>query len=274
MDGGSQLDVSDAPPASALQANATSAMQDADTATLTMNMSISGEQSAQSVQIDASGEINRTQEAMRMDVTSEMMGDASITQYVVGDTMYMKMQDQWVRQNLTGQDFWERGNTQLAAQQQLLQNASVELTGTDVVHDQDVWVLSVEPDPEELEQFARQQGSTGLGAGAGAGAGMAENVELSDVELTQFVDAETYQVRRMDATMNTSVQDQQVSMSMTMELSEIGDAVQIDLPDAARDATSLESQFGGNATGTAGDSVESSSTATTETATAENETAS
>lgn len=247
MDGGSQLNVEDAPPASALQANATSAMQDVETMSFTTNMSISGEQVRQRFQVDAQGEINQTQRAMRMDMTSDLMGEATITQYIVDDTMYMQMQDEWVRQNLTGANIWEQGGTPVAAQQELLKNASVEVTGTDVVggDEHDVWVISVEPDPEELEQFTRQQGSTGFG-----GAGMAENVELSDVEITQYVDADSYHVRQMDATMNTTVQNQSVSMTMQMQLSEFNEAVSIDLPDAARDARPLQSQFGGNGTAT------------------------
>lgn len=242
---GGESNLGEAPEASALQANATEAMQDVESASLEMNMTLSGGQQGQSISMNGAGVIDQTQKAMRLNTTMNLGGQSmDMTQYVIGNTSYLHMQGEWIRQDLSGMNYWEQGNNELQMQEEVLENATVNVTGSDQIGDHDVWVLSVQPDPEALQAITNQQNVPG--------AQMGENVDLSDVEMTQYVDAETYQVRRIVADMTTNVQNQSVSMSMTMTFSDFNDSVTIDLPAAAENATPMGEMMGqgGNATAT------------------------
>jgi len=220
--GGDSLDASNAPSAQALQENVTREMQSVETATFTMDMTVSSPN--QEVTMTADGAMDIPNERMRMALEMSAGRSVQLTQYVIGNTAYMQVNDQWQTQDLSGQNLWQQNNNQLALQQEILQNASIEVTGSDTVDGNSVWVVSLRPDPADLRAMVSQQAGT---------SGIGENVEFEDIEVTQYVDAETYHVRQIDMAMNMTAQGQESSIDMTMTFADFNEPVTIELPDGA-----------------------------------------
>lgn len=226
----------DAPAAAALRTNATAAMQDIETGQLTQEMTVTDDNGTQTV-MRADGVIDTTQRRMRFELEGAFLGSQSMTQYVVNDTMYSGLGGRWVKQDAGEQVDWDRSAGQFEGQSELLDGSSVSVTGTDEIDGDEVWVLSARSDASNLSTVGEGPGAGQLG-GAFAG---------GSVEVTQYVDRDTHHVRRTVATMNTTQNGQDVSMTMTTEISEINEPVTIELPAAAESAPSLPSGPGGNA---------------------------
>jgi len=219
---GGSLDVSNAPDAGSIQDNVTRTMQSVETATFTMDMTVTTPD--QEVSMNADGAMDRPNERLRMDMEVSAGQSVQSTQYVLGDTAYVRINEQWQTQNLSDQRIWQDGNNQLAVQQELLRNASLEVTGTDTVGGNPVWVVSLRPDPADLRALVSQRAGTG---------GIGENVTFDNVTVTQYVDAESYHVRQVDVAMDLTAEGQEGSIDMTMTFEAFDDPVTIELPEGA-----------------------------------------
>lgn len=211
----------DAPSADALQENATAVMQEVSTAAFTMSMDI--ESGGQTITMDADGVMDAENRQMRMVMRMDV-GDRSVevTQYIVDETAYQRIQGQWQTRNLRGQDIWQQGN-QIALQRRMLENSTVEIVGSDTLDGRDVWVVSVDPSEDAIQQLV---GQTGTGVG--------ENVEVDSLTFEQYVDAETYHVRKIDMTMDATIQGDSASLNMTMTFGDFDEPVDIQVPEEAR----------------------------------------
>lgn len=225
-DGGSSLDPSDAPPASELQNESIAVMEGVETVTFTMEMESGTE--GQQLTINADGAMDLPARKMRMDMQMNMGREIEATQYIIDNTSYINVNDQWQTRDTGDMNVWGQGN-QLATQREALEGATVEITGTDVVNGHDVWIVSVEPDPEALRSLMAQQSG---------GASLPENVEIENMSFRQYVDAETYHVRQFDMEANVQSQGQTVTVTMQMTFDAFNEPVTIELPEAARQATS------------------------------------
>jgi D-alanyl-D-alanine dipeptidase len=214
----------DAPPADSLQDNVTAAMEDVETATFTMNMSMDTANQDQSISMNGNGAMDVPNRKMRMDLRMQAGQSLEVTQYVVGDTVYMNAGGEWITQNMTGQNIWEQNTNQLAMQQQVMENASVEVTGSATVDGNDVWVVSVQPDPEDIRALVSQQTTQS----------MPENVDFQNLTVTQYVDAETSHVRKLEMSVTMTVQGEEATMDMTMTFDSFNEPVTIELPAEAR----------------------------------------
>jgi len=218
---GSQLDVSEAPSAGSIQENVTRQMQSVETASFTMDMTVST--ADQEVSMVADGTMDIPNERMRMTLDVNAGQSVQVTQYVIGNTAYIQVDDQWQTQDVSSQNLWGQNN-QLALQQEILQNASLEVTGTDTVDGNPVWVVSLRPDPADLQTLmAQQTGPTGV----------VDNVEFGNVTVTQYVDTETYHVRQIDMAMNLTTQGESSAIDTTMTFGEFDESVTIELPEGA-----------------------------------------
>ena len=220
VDGGSSAP-SSAPAPDALQEDATAAMQDVETARFTMDMNVDTSQG--SVAMEASGVMDIPAKKMRMDLSMDLDGrSVEAVQYIVDQTAYQRVQGRWQTRDVGEQDLWSQGN-QIALQQQMLEDATVEITGSDTVDGHDVWVVSIQPSDEAIQQL--------LG---GTGAGVGENVEVEDLSFKQYVDVDSYHVRKLDLQMDSTMQGQDATVGMTMTFKEFDEPVDIQVPAEAR----------------------------------------
>jgi hypothetical protein len=218
-DGGSTAPA-DAPAPDALQRNATAAMQDVRTATFTMAMDM--EASGQSVSMDADGEMDVENRRMRMDLAMDTGGrTVEVTQYVIDETAYQRIQGDWQTQDLAGQEMWSGGN-QLALQERMLENSSVEIIGSGTVDGHDVWIVAIEPGEDAIEQLL-----------SGTASDVGENVDIQSLSFEQSVDVETSHVRKVDMRMDAEIQGQQATLNMTMTFENFNEPVDIQLPEEA-----------------------------------------
>lgn len=218
-----------------LRLSAVETMGDVDTAVFTMEMTM--EMSDRTIELDSEGVMDLASEKMRMDVNvSGMMGEQSVTQYVIGETMYTEMMGEWQVQEAPQENFWE-GN-ELNQQRELLENASIEITDTREFDGHSVKVVTVDPDQETVEKIMAEGGT---GSTAGSDFGPASQPSVSDMEVTQYIDADTNHVRYTELTAVMEVMDQEVTMTMTMTFDEFDEPVEITLPEAAEDASSAGS---------------------------------
>lgn len=215
------LDPSEAPSAGAIQENVTRQMQSVETATFTMDVTVATPD--QEVSMSGDGTMDVPNERMRMAMEVTAGQSVQLTQYVVGDAAYVQINDQWQTRNVSGQNLWERNN-QLALQQELLRNASIEVEGSDTVDGNPVWVVSLQPDAADLRTMLSQQAGT---------TDVADDVTFGNLTVTQYVDAESYHVRQIDASMNVTNQGEESAIDVTMTFDQFDEPVTIDLPEGA-----------------------------------------
>jgi len=215
-----------------LREKAVSASEDVESATFTMDMSMDvGDQG--SAEMSTEGAMDMAAEKMRMEMSMDMMGQSvDITQYVVGETVYQQMDGIWQKQSAPG--FWEQ--SQYAQQQETLESATeFEVTGQTTVDGNDVYKMSVDMDEEQLLESVQQQGAQqGMGS-------LYENADISNVEMTQYIDTDTYQIRQVEMSMDMSMMGEDATMDMTMTYDSINEPVDITLPEDAEGASSAGS---------------------------------
>lgn len=210
-----------------LQTETGETMANVETATFTMemNMTVSG----RNVVLDGDGAMDVENERMRLVSETEMFGEpVEITQYLVGDTMYMKSQGQWQQQQLSGPAVWDQN--QLQQQQQFVENADVEVVDTRTYDGREVYVLDVTADEETLQDVLNQPGTSERFED------VFEDVEIQNMEATQYIDTESHHVRYFEMDLEMTVQGETVLVQMTMSYDNFGDPVDIELPAEAEDA--------------------------------------
>lgn len=218
--GGGNVAPADAPSPDALRENATAAMQAVESATFTMDMNVDTSQGEVSMRADGAMDIQNRK--MRMEASVDAGGRSTeLTQYIVDETAYQEVGGRWQTQDVSDQNLWEQGN-QLALQRRMLNNSDVEITGSDAVDGEAVWVVSVQPDEATVQQLLSQS-ATGVG----------ENLELNDVSFRQFVDVDSYHVRKLEMTMDATIQGESATLDLTMTFSEFNQPVDIQVPEDA-----------------------------------------
>lgn len=213
------------PSAEEIRENTVSAMEDVETATYEMQMTISA--GGQDIEMNADGAIDRAAKLMRMNLSMDAgFQSLETTQYIKGNTSYMNLDGQWRTQDVSGQTpgegFWS--NNQFAQQTNALEGATVELNGTETVDGEETYRLDVEADQETVNELLQQQsGATGS----------LENVDISNVQFTQYVDTESNYIRKVEMQMDMTVQGQDATATMTMSYDNFNEDVTIEIPDAA-----------------------------------------
>lgn len=213
------------PTADELSQQAASAMEAIETSSFTMDMTM--ESQGQTVSMNADGQMDIPAQRMKMNLDMSFGGqDTQATQYIDGNTAYIQVEDQWQTQDVSNQNVWQ--NNQFAQQQQVLEAAEVRLNGTTVMDGRHVYRLEVEADESAARQILQQS--------AGQVSGSLENVDMNGFSLTQYVDVETKQVRKVDMQIDMEVQGRPATVDMTMTFSDFNSEVTIEIPDAATGA--------------------------------------
>jgi len=203
-------------------------MQNVETATF--EMEISTEASTGSFDMSGTGAMNVPEEKMRMNVETELMGESvEIQQYIIGETIYINSQGQWTQQDISqmpGQaNMWEQNQLQGI-------NASdvgdVSLGEQTTINGNDVQALNIDADWEAIQEAMIQQG--------GQSSMPQQNLDVSNIEMTQYVDLETGAIRQLDMSMTATQSGQEVQMDMTFTYDNINQPVDIELPEEAENA--------------------------------------
>jgi len=215
-----------------LQQKAVNASEDVESTTFTMDMSMDlGDQG--SAEMSADGAMDMAAEKMRMEMEMDTMGQGfDITQYVIGDTVYQQMDGVWQQQRAPG--FWDQ--SQYAQQREALESATeFEVTEQTTIDGNDVYEMEIDIDEEQLLETVQQQGTQqGMGS-------LYENADISNVEMTQYIDTDTYQIRQVEMSMDMSMMGEDATMEMTMTYDSINEPVDITLPEEADGASSAGS---------------------------------
>ena len=199
------------------------AMQDVDSYTFDLSMTMTAQENDQSVDITATGAINVAEERMRMQM--DFMG-RSTTQYIIGSSQYIELDGNWQQRDVQ-QDIWNQ--QQLAQQRQILDNASVSFEGNTTIDGTDVYELSVDVNEDQLMDVIQQQQGQDIGS----------QVDLKDVSYTMYVTHGDYRLKRIVADMKMSAQGQTLNADMEMTFNNFNGDVSIELPPEAENAQSM-----------------------------------
>ncbi len=214
-----------------LQAAAVEAMEDVETAAIShqMTVSLDGEQA---FDLSSDGVVDYAEQRMELTTIMEnpMTGEQEIPQYVIGETMYMKFDGQWMQENVSDENFWE--SEELTQQQEVLEAAELDVQGEKETDDgHEVYVVNMSVDQETMQSIIEDE----LGEQE---AGMpGEEIELGEVSVTQHIDAETSHIRYAEMEFELTAAGETMSMEMTVETSDINEDVDIELPEEAENAT-------------------------------------
>jgi hypothetical protein len=217
-----------------LQQRAVNASEEVESTTFTMDMSMDlGDQG--SAEMSADGAMDMAAEKMRMEMEMDAPGQSfEISQYIIGETIYQNLDGVWQQQSAPG--FWDQ--SQYAQQQEALESATeFEVVGQSTVNDHDVYEMEIDIDEEQLLETVQQQGTQqGMGS-------LYENADISNVEMTQYIDTETYQIRQVEMSMDMSMMGQDATMDMTMTYDDINEPVDITLPEEAEGASGTGTDY-------------------------------
>jgi len=206
-----------------VQEAALQSMQSTDTNRFNMSMSV--ESSDQRLSMHAEGAIDRSERKLRMNMSMSGAVNRDVTVYFDNETAYQNAGTGWATRDISDRDVWN-SRDQLARQQELLNASTVRLVGNDTVDGTAVRVLELSPDEGELRDLVAQQTQSNL-----------EGVSMENVTFLYYVGTDDSQLHRveMDATM---IADGTAgSVSMTLEFSDFGSDVSIEIPDEATNAT-------------------------------------
>ncbi|MFB6071580.1 MAG: hypothetical protein ABEJ88_01280 [Halobacterium sp.] len=209
---------SDGGPADAGQvaSDAREAMQSVQTYRMVMEMNVSA--SGRTLSMRQRGVFNKTARRARLNMT--VYGTEGVA-YLDNATMYVNVGGRWRVQDLSGRDPWTSGSG-LARQRQLLETGSVNVTGTATVDGVRTTVLTVDPKASELKQLLSQGGTTGL-----------SSVSVQNATYRLYVANESDLPRKVELSMELTVQGQSADANVTITFSEYGEPVHVSIPEGA-----------------------------------------
>jgi hypothetical protein len=218
------------------------AMESVETARFESKMTM--EMNGDSFTAETEGEMDLTAEKMHLTTTSSVDGQSFEGEnYLVDETMYMhsEMLGGWVKQNMSGMNMWE--TNQLGQQQQLLEEAELEVTGETTTDGEEVYVTELSVDGTLLNDIASQQTEDGMTQ-------FGSEMSFNNATVTQHIDTETDRVRYTKISYTLSTNGQEMSMTMEQWFSEFDEPVEIELPEEAENAEPISETVGGQSIGT------------------------
>jgi hypothetical protein len=211
----------------------------ADIETVAIELNLTNEMEGSTLEMETEGVMNFAEQKARQEVSvSTGFVSQEVTQYIVDETVYIENPrgGGWLKQNISGQNIWEQGALgQQGAGAGLGEATAVE---GDVFDGNQVYRLEIDIDGENLTEPI--PGEIGGGPG-GIEPGFGVDTEYSDVELTQYVDAETSHVRHteMEMTIETDLREQPATATIETTMDEFNEPLNIELPEEAADATRI-----------------------------------
>jgi hypothetical protein len=213
-----------------LQTAATETMEGVETYSFVMEMSL--DSSMGDLEMEMEGVADIGAEKMRADAEIEGSGQSlGMIQYVIEDTQYVEAEGSWFKQGVPNSGTpWQQH--QLANQQALLENASIEVVDNRSFEGHPVRVVEMDVSGE----FAKKQMLEYQEITENEAARAIESVSVQNFEATMYIDAETQHIRHVEAEMQYTVDGNEADMSMTMTTDNFDEPVDIELPEEAEGA--------------------------------------
>lgn len=196
------------------------AMQDVETYEVDMSLDMNAQDSDVSVSLTADGTVDAADERLRMEMS---LRGQSITQYLIGDTLYLNQRGTWQQRDVSDRNIW---NQQAVAQQrQILNDSSVTLEGNTTIDGTDVYELDVDLDEGQLMDVVQSQQATDL-----------SDISLDDITYTMYVSHDTHFIKRIEADMRMSARGQTMNADLAMTISDVDGNHSVELPPEAENA--------------------------------------
>lgn len=201
-------------------------MSDVETVSFDGWFAMDSEQTDQPTNVTFSGvaDVTAAEGRAQIDVQGQ-----SMEMYVVNETMYMNVQGTWLKQDLANATAEaEAQPTMTPAPGQFMNATEVSFEGNTTIDGTDVYELAVDVDEDAITEALE-----------GSGQSMAGMMSIEDVSYTLFVTQDDYRLKRLAGTMDMTVQGTDANADMQITLSGFNEPVTVDLPDAARNAESM-----------------------------------
>lgn len=224
----------DEPDPDALQEDAIEATNEIETASVEMTETI--EEATGTVSVESTGVMDFENERAEMELSVDSpLGSQEFTQYIIGDTLYLEDGGEWIQQDVSEEEIWE--TDEVAQQQEALEIGDVTGVEATEFDGHEVYELEIAIDGDELMDAVIEEGELD---------DPTAQFEYTDVELTQYVDAETNYVRHTE--MNVTAEDdtgESATVAVELTFDDINDPVDIELPEEAEDAPEAPTGPGG-----------------------------
>lgn len=226
-DDGDANDADDVSP-STLQSNTLEAMEDVETASFEIEQTT---EAGMEYTIMMNGTVDTANEKMQMSMDlGPTLGQ--MESYIIGDTMYFEESDTWYQMDTGDVQIWNHEDS-FNQSKELLETGDLEVTDTTTVDGHDVYVVDIELDAEEYNEFLQEHGDE-------YGIDESIDVEVQSVNVTQYIDTESHYVRQMNVDLSADSGMGEFRSIMTISWDDINEPVNIELPADAEDAIEID----------------------------------
>lgn len=236
-DAGSDDDAEQYENATAVQEAATEQMQDVESYTFTMEMSMTSENMTMNSTSEGAADIADRRLRQNQTVTMQMQGQnmtVNSTSYMIGDTMYTSYDGgAWQTMNISEMpggmsvdQMWNQSDT-MEQQEALLNGSDVSFGDekTTTVDGEEAYVVEIDIDEEEYMRVMNQQMMDDAQQQQQLG-----NVNYSQISITQYVDTDSMYVVRTEMSLEMTTNGETMRQEMTMTFDDFDEDVTIEAP--------------------------------------------
>ncbi|NHN48124.1 hypothetical protein G9464_11000 [Halostella sp. JP-L12] len=223
--------------ATAVQEAATEQMQDVESYTFTMEMSMVSDNMTMNSTSEGAADIADRRLRQNQTITMQTQGrnmTINSTSYMIGDTMYSSYDGgAWQTMNLSEMpggmgvdDMWNQSDTM--EQQEALLNGSEVSFGdekTTTIDGQEVYVIEMDIDEEGFTNLTNQQ----MMSDAQQQQAMSD-VNYSEISITQYVDTESMYVVKTEMSLEMTTNGQTMRQEMVMTFDNFNEDLTIEAP--------------------------------------------
>lgn len=206
------------------------------------------------------GLVNVTDKSIWVHMTTSMINPEypednftmEVENYLIEDTMYMKLDQNWTKIAGIPEDMWDEQN-QLKNQMAMFEHTDVELVGSEKINNQDTYKLEMVIDMDAFSAMMAEQ----LGSMPLFGLNLTEIYKDSEMDYVVWISKETHLPLKADMKMEISMTPEAMGlpaelagfnkmntgMNMTTLYFDYNLPVKIELPEEALDASSMPSVF-------------------------------
>ena len=223
--------------ATAVQEAATERMQDVESYTFTMEMSMTSENMTMNSTSEGAADIADRRLRQNQTVTMRMQGQnmtINSSSYMIGDTMYTSYDGgAWQTMNLSEMpgamgvdEMWNQSDT-LEQQEDLMNGSEVSFGDeeTTTVDGREVYVIEIDIDEEEYMEVMNQQMMDDAQRQQQMG-----DVNFTEISITQYVDTDSMYVVRTEMSLEMTTDGETMRQEMTMTFDDFDEEVTIEAP--------------------------------------------
>ena len=173
-----------------------------------------------------------------MNIGSQGM-EMSTETYILDDTQYTKTFGIWIK-NKTSSEIWDKQN--LARLHTDVEGAEIELMGAESVDGVECYVLRTKPDLVKLIESMNQQ-MTGTMSDMSEDQLEEFNRMIKEVEMKAWIRKDNYLISKLVTYMMIDDEGNMMEMNTIITFSNYNTQVEIELPEAAKAAVSMDSMM-------------------------------